>query len=226
MNRFEGFPKGKTRFTAIPDLFFVELLQQIDDLGELKLILYMFYCLNRQRGYPRYMTVPELEAEGPLLTALLTDQDQDPKTRLHDAIERAVARRTLLRLRVGEDGDQVDYLFINTALGRRAVDEVQKGALILEKTGPVREPRIARERPSILDLYEQNIGLLQPILTDELLEADETYPASWIEQAFKIAAEHNARRWRYVKSILERWAAQGKDHDRPYSGPLRGEPRR
>ncbi len=221
MTRFDGFPRGKTRFTAIPDLFFVDLLKQIDDLAEMKLTLYMFYSLNRQSGYPRYMTVPELEAEGPLLTALISEGDQEPQARLHDAIERAVARGTLLRLRVGQDGDQVDYIFINTARGRQAVDEVQRGELILEKTGPAHEPHIARERPLILELYEQNIGLLQPILTDELLEAEETYPASWIEDAFKIAAEHNARRWRYVKSILERWAAQGKDDDRFHGGHLR-----
>ena len=41
--------------------------------------------------------------------------------------------------------------------------------------------------------------------------AEATSPAAWIHDAFQIAVQNNARRWRYVKSILERWAAEGKD---------------
>jgi len=215
MTCFEGFPKGRARFTPIPDLFFVELLPQIDDLAELKLTLYMMWSLHRQRGYPRYLTVPELEAEGPLLSALACCGEADPVPILHRALDRAVERGTLLRLRVGVEGDAVDYVFVNTAQGRKAVREVKRGELILEKTGPVREPHIERERPRILELYEQNIGLLQPLLVEELLEAEDAYPQGWIEEAFRIALQNNVRRWTYIKSILERWATQGKDDGRP-----------
>ncbi len=211
MTSFQGFPKGHSRFTPVPDLFFAELLVQIDDLDELKLTLYMIWSLYRQKGYPRYLTVPELEAEGPLLSALLSGGEGDALPRLHAAIDRAVRRGSLLHLRVGEDGNELDYLFVNTPQGRRAVREVRHGELILERSGPVREPHLQRARPRILDLYEQNIGLLQPLLAEELLEAEDTYPAEWIQEAFQIAAQNNARRWRYVRSILERWASTGKD---------------
>jgi len=79
----------------------------------------------------------------------------------------------------------------------------------------VREPHIEKERLSIFDLYEQNIGLLQPLLAEELLEAERTYPESWIRDAFRIAVQSNARRWRYIASILERWARDGKDDGEP-----------
>jgi DNA replication protein len=211
MTSFAGFPSGKTRFTPVPDRFFVELLGQIDNLPELKLTLYMVWCLNRQRGYPRYMAMPELEAEGVLLSALLCGADGDPVELLHTAVQRAVHRGTLLALCIGPDGDAVDYVFLNTPQGRKAVAEVRAGALLLDREGPVQEPHIARERPHILDLYEQNIGLLPPLLAEELLEAEDAYPATWITDAFRIAAENNARNWRYIKSILERWASRGKD---------------
>lgn len=210
MTSFEGFPTGKTRFTPIPDLFFVELLPQIDDLAELKLSLYVLWSLHRQRGYPRYLTLPELEAEGPLLSALVCGGPQDPLPLLHQALERAVRRGTLLHLCVGRE-EPLDYYFMNTPQGRKAVLEVKRGDLVLERTGPVREPHIERERPRILDLYEQNVGLLQPLLVEELLEAEDRYPAAWIADAFRIAVENNARRWSYVRSILERWEVEGKD---------------
>jgi DnaD/phage-associated family protein len=223
MKPFAGFPAGKTRFTPLPDLFFTELLAASDDLAELKVTLYMFWSLNRQRGYPRYLTVGELEAEGPLLSALLDSAQGDPLPILREAVERAVDRGTLLRLSIcrqeGERAEaavadrveQTEYLFLNTAQGRRAVEQVKNGELVLEATGYIRETHIAQEHPPILELYEKNIGLLQPLLVEELEEAEHTYPADWIEEAFKIAVEFNARNWRYIKSILERWAREGKD---------------
>ena len=37
---------------------------------------------------------------------------------------------------------------------------------------------------------------------ERLLEAEETYPAEWIEDAFREAAELNVRNWRYIERIL------------------------
>jgi DnaD/phage-associated family protein len=209
MKAFAGFAPGKTRFTPLPDQFFAELLAAIDDLAELKVTLYMFWSLHRQRGYPRYLTLAELEAEGPLLSALVGEGE--PRATLRLAVERAVTRGTLLRLRIANEESEAEYLFLNTPQGRKAVAQVKAGELELETTGYVREAHIARETPSILALYEQNIGLLQPLLAEELQEAELTYPAAWIAEAFKIAVERNARNWRYIKSILERWAREGKD---------------
>lgn len=218
MKTFAGFPAGKTSFTPIPDLFFSELLTTIDDLAELKLTLYMFWSLNRQRGDPRYMTLSELESEGPLLSAL-SSGEADPIATLRAAADRAVARGVLLQIVIEGESGRTDYLFLNTPKGRKAVEQVKRGELILEYTGHVREPHIAREHPRIFELYEQNIGLLQPLLVEDLQEAQETFPDEWIVEAFKIAVEHNVRNWRYIKSILERWAREGKDSGAPGEQP-------
>jgi DnaD/phage-associated family protein len=215
MTSFVGFPAGKARFTPLPDLFFTELLPAIDDLAELKLTLFMFWSLNRQRGYPRYLTMAELEAERLLLASLGRSPDGDPLKVLRDAVEKAVARGTLLRLSISDETQQTDYLFLNTPQGRKAVEQVRSGELALETSGYVREASVAAEGPRIFELYEQNIGLLQPLLAEELAEAEQTYPASWIVDAFRIAAERNVRHWRYIKSILERWVREGKDDQSP-----------
>ncbi len=36
MRTFAGFPNGRLRATAVPDVFFAELLGSIEDLAELK----------------------------------------------------------------------------------------------------------------------------------------------------------------------------------------------
>jgi DNA replication protein len=66
------------------------------------------------------------------------------------------------------------------------------------------------ERPNIFILYEQNIGLLSPLIADELKEAAEQYPVEWIEAAFREAVVHNKRKWSYIRAILRRWETEGR----------------
>jgi DNA replication protein len=64
---------------------------------------------------------------------------------------------------------------------------------------------------NIFALYEQNIGMITPMIAEELKEAEKIYPPQWIEEAFKEAVTLNKRSWRYIARILERWASEGKD---------------
>lgn len=64
---------------------------------------------------------------------------------------------------------------------------------------------------NIFALYEHNIGIITPLIGEELKEAANLYPPQWIEEAFREAAMLNKRSWRYVARILERWASEGKD---------------
>jgi DnaD/phage-associated family protein len=107
---------------------------------------------------------------------------------------------------------------MNTDVGRRTVDKIRHGELELEAVILPGEVRLEVERPNIFVLYEQNIGLLTPLIAEELRDAEKTYPADWIEEAFRIAVEHNARHWRYVRSVLERWAIEGKDSEKARRG--------
>jgi len=66
------------------------------------------------------------------------------------------------------------------------------------------------ERPNIFVLYEQNIGLLSPMIADELRDAADHYPTEWIEAAFREAVLHNKRKWSYIRAILRRWETEGR----------------
>lgn len=217
MKGFSGFPAGKVRFTPLPNLFFSELLPAIDDLAELKVTLHIFWLLHQKKGYPRYVSRKELESDGVLLRGL-KGMGGEPEERLSQALERAVARGTLLYVTACWGEKQDDWYFMNTDLGRRTVDKIRRGELELEADILPSEVRLEVERPNIFVLYEQNIGLLTPLIAEELRDAEKTYPADWIEEAFRIAVEHNARHWRYVRSVLERWAAEGKDSEKARRG--------
>ena len=63
---------------------------------------------------------------------------------------------------------------------------------------------------NIFSLYEDNIGMLTPILVEKLEEAEKLYPYSWIEKAFEEAIIHNRKSWSYIQAILKRWSQDGK----------------
>lgn len=98
---FIGFPDKKMSPIFVPDFFFTDLLPQIDDMAELKLTLHCFWLLNEQKGTLRYLRGDDLRSDWKLLESLAMDSDlRAPLTVLEDALERTIARNTLLRLEI------------------------------------------------------------------------------------------------------------------------------
>jgi len=215
---FVGFPDVKMKPVKIPDFFFTDLLLQIDDLAELKLTLHCFWLLNEQEGQLKYLRGADLRGDETLLRSLRLGSDlRTPVQTLEDALERATARGTLLQLEIetGAPGTSAetkeDWYFVNTVKGRQTLALVRQGKLSeLHQVLPD-EARLKVERPNIFALYEQNIGLLTPLLADQLRDMEKSYPPEWIDEAFMIAVAGNKRALRYIQAILKRWETEGKD---------------
>ena len=62
---------------------------------------------------------------------------------------------------------------------------------------------------TISKVYISEIGMLTPMIADELREASIAYPLQWTIDAIREAATQNRRGWKYVLAILTRWKAQG-----------------
>jgi DnaD/phage-associated family protein len=169
----------------------------------------VIWLLHNKKGYPRSVTLSELEADRVLARAL-SETGGDHRRGVRLAVEKAVARGTLVCDVVGGDSGGQRVYALNTEHDARA--PARKAAA---GTGHDHERRSEdangpTERPNIFALYEDNIGMLTPMIADELREAEELYPAEWIEEAFREAVENNARAWRYVARILERWEREGR----------------
>ena len=212
MASFTGFPSGKVRFTSIPAPFFTELLPQINHLGELKVTLYTFWRLDRMEGSFRYLQESDYSDDKTFIEGL----GKDSQNALQDALKRCVARGTLLALEVELDDDLREFYFLNTARGQAAVNAIEAGEW--KPSGDPQLPlQLSEERPNIFRLYEENIGALTPIIADRLREAEENYPAQWLDDAVSIAVENNVRRWRYIEAILHSWQEEGRN-ERTHQG--------
>ena len=212
MKQFSGFP-AKMQFTPIPNLFFSSLLPQINDIAELKTTLHIFRSLYGKRGYPRFTTYHELLRSKSLMSSL-REGEKPPEEVLGNALEMAVKRGTILHIVLDRDGTPEDVYFLNTESDRRTVAKIQNGELVLAglKAGRQPQPDVDTEPPpDIFTLYEQNVGMLTPMIAEWLKEAEKLYPEAWIRDAIIEAVSLNKRSWRYIDRILERWSAEGRD---------------
>lgn len=210
---FQGFPR-RMRSIPAPSPLFGPLLEEIDDLAELKCTLRVVWLLHEKRGFPRYLTLSELKADRTLVSALNAIQAGETRT-LEDVLDRAVQRGTLAA-GAAALGDRTETLYVlNTEAGRKALAGVS-GNRGDAGVVPVPEPWEGPEHnPSIFALYEDNVGMLSPMIADELREAEELYPQAWIQEAFREAVAQNKRSWRYISAILQRWEHEGRSDGKP-----------
>jgi len=192
---FSGF----TRNTPVPNLFFGPLLREIDDLEEMKCLLRAIFLLYQRRGFPQAVGESELVSDIVAETGLSVEATRR-------GLHKAVARGVLLCVKGQEEQSQ--YLLHTQAnreyLERHGLPPVEPEEA--PQAGPPQEPS------SIFALYEENIGVLTPMVAEELKAAEATYPWEWIQEAFKEAVMRNRRHWRYIARILERWSTEGKGH--------------
>jgi len=218
MNEFSGFP-ARMLFTPIPNLFFSAVLPQISDINELKVTLHIFELIYSKKGYPKYVSITELLAH-PSLMKDLRANGKPPEEILKIALDAAVKRGTILSLTL-KDGAPAEVYFLNDDAGRRAVSRIQSGALVISGLEAMRPVELPAEEPTdIFTLYEQNIGLITPILAEQLKDAEKNYPREWIRDAIKEAVLLKKQNWRYIARILERWASEGR-RDGAYRGDIK-----
>ena len=210
---FTGFPR-QVRFTPVPNPIFRELLEQIDDLSELKCTLRVIWLMHMKRGYPRFLTLGELLSDRTLNRAL-AGTGKEIASEVHRGLAQAVQRGTLVMVKVKKDGVDECLYALNTEAQRKALAGINDGerTVATEPQADTREGPL--ERPNIFSLYEDNIGMLSPIIAEELKEAEEAYPQAWIEDAFREAVALNKRSWRYIARILERWEQEGRSNGGP-----------
>ncbi len=205
MNRFKGFAVNDEDLIPIQGVFFTDLLPEMDNPDELRVVLFSFWHFNGQVKVPRYICFSDLLKDERLAGSFGVTNNEQEK-RMAAALQCACERGILLEAEL--DGER--YYFLNSEPGQAARD-----GLLAQQWRPGDEVNapltLQPRRPNIYALYEQNIGPLTPILAETLQDAENNYPADWIEEAIRIAVVKNVRTWRYVEAILKSWKEKGRD---------------
>lgn len=196
----KAFPASPgEQLVLLPESFFTQAIPEIDDIAELKVILCFFYLLHHKQGHREFITHEELLSYCiPVIG----------KQGFHSGLRSAMKRGVILSLGKDVNGRRENVYFAN----KEAIDRASHGITPKQATQPL----------NIFALYEQNIGLITPLVAEELKEAVKVYPAQWIEEAFREAVNMNKRSWKYISRILERWASDGKDSGEYRQGIKKG----
>ncbi len=207
---FDGFT-GKTLYTPVPNPVFGPILEQIQDLAELKVTLRGLWLFHRKRGALRAVSLDEFLADRSLIKGLKSQDKESTEEAIRQGLRLAVTRGTFLTHQL--EGTGTGFL-LNTEADRRAIAKLAGSAGFTgEEPAEIEPPAEAPEleKPNIFALYEDSIGSLSALLADELKEAEERYPEAWLREAFGIAVAENKRSGRYVSGIPRRGTSEGRE---------------
>lgn len=201
---FSGFREEHIALIRVPDAFFTQLLPLIETLPQLQLMLYLFWHQEQQTGEDRYFLLEDLKSD-PTLLQMIGGEDE-----LQTALIQLVALGALLSAKPSSK-DQT-YYFINSPLGRAAVKAINNNnwQKAIQDKIPI---HLTEEQPNIYQLYEENIGVITPMLAEILKDDEATYPVAWIKEAIRIAVTNNKRNWKYIQAILGRWKKEGRGYE-------------
>jgi len=178
-------PRSKTGSVSLPDSFFTQVMPRIENLVELKVVLHVAHIILRKQQSSAH------RSEGSVTSSELA---AEISRRLPD-LGQLELRQTL------DSAVQHGALSRSTSNMNEVLEDVYSLTIDSGETPPA----------NIFALYEQNVGIITPMIAEELKEAERIYPPEWIEEAFREAVALNKRSWRYISRILERWASEGKD---------------
>ncbi len=197
--------------TRIPNAVLGTLLALKPDPSVITLVLRAIWLLERQRTFPRNITIDELRHDR-VLSVTLETPDQ-----FNIALEEALTIGVLIKA----DGG---LLMLNTESAVRQAVSIGKSS----SGGRTSEPEAGgweTSASSALPIdafraYEENIGALSPIIRENITNALQDFTDEHIAEAIKIAVENESRTWAFVAGVLRRWARDGVPND-PRSGSTR-----
>jgi len=131
---------------------------------------------------------------------------------LDESFAKSVRRGALLQSAARGGWQAEVYYFLNSPKGELLCGPSRAGSGARQDKRTVHDP--PREPANIFRLYEENIGpCLTALIAETLSEAEDTYPAEWIEDALRIAVQRNKRTWRYCVRYPRALAREGR-HDK------------
>ena len=197
----------------IPRSFYDRHLSRIRDLAALKVLLTIYRCVAELNSEAPFVAEDAIYADDQLLDGVrLAASSRQPIDEIRHGIEVLVAHDAVVRICVEVGEEESFWLMPKEPENQRMLTSYVRGerAFPYQTAKTSATTRIAVERPNVFRVYEQNIGVLTPLIADQLIEAIELYPDGWIEDSINEAVSLNRRNWRYIQRILQRWATEGR----------------
>lgn len=191
---------------SFPIVIIEKVLNKIENIETLKFLIYTLYRFQANNLKIQFFTKSQITDSNSI------DQFVEKKDNLEAILEELIDLEILISIKAKYKNKEDQYYFLNNARNRAALRAIENGEW-QPKSNIEESPNF--ERPTIYQLYEDNIGGLTPIIVEMLDDAEQEYSYQWIEEAVKIAVKKDVRNWSYIEAILKRWK---KDKSTPWTG--------
>lgn len=193
----------------VPRAFLAERIALIDDPAELHVTLAVFRLAADSESTPPAVSEDSVLRDPVLARTFHEDRGSSRLAqRIRRGLQYATARDSIMQVMIRTDVREERWYVPGSARYRAELDRVMAEQPKWPLAGT--EAIVTETAPSIFSLYEKNIGMLTPLLIDQIEHAMELYPLAWIEDAIREAVTYNKRNWRYVQRVLENWTANGR----------------
>ena len=206
--------KTGQKMIPVPAQLFTEILPRLHNESQLRATLYTWYAIASRGSGQRYAYLSQLLTD-PVLLSWFTHLGG--KNGILHGLDLSCREGIFLQLQIDED-DKI--LAPNDESGARLISNLKadmKSELVAHRNqSRGSNPRTDYEKAAVstvIEKYENEIGILTPVIADMIAIAEQAYPTTWILEALDIAAQSNARSWKYVTAILARWKNEGKNND-------------
>ena len=203
-----GFPLSDDYAgTRVPNAVLGRVLSCVDDVDVIKLVLRAVWLLERQRGYPRYISVEHLQRDRVLSNVFVST------VTLERALDTAIEYGVIAKVVINGNA----CLMLNTESAQRAaMDGAITSPVVGTKNadGDWDTPAASSMPSDAFRAYEDNIGLLSPMIRESILAALEDFTDDDITRAIRIAVENESRSWSFVAGVLRRWSREGIPDER------------
>ncbi|MBX3069947.1 MAG: DnaD domain protein [Thermomicrobiales bacterium] len=167
-------------------------------------------CMRMCRDEQGVLVVEEhdLLSNDALIAGVGSTGSQTATSKILRALNRAVRRGALVRMWVGEGDAQ------RTRYALPVVSAEQKRQATAVADDPDDGARVRSydpTAPSVFTAYEDAIGMLTPLVADQIQQALERHPAEQLLDAIREAVRVNRRSWRYIQHILQNWSGPGRE---------------
>ncbi len=188
----------------IESLVLDKLIQNTSSEQHLKCILRIISLFSQKPYLNVTLTANELRND-PIIISLLKDSDVGKKL---EEVLICAEKCNILTISSKETAN------MNFSLSPAITFTLEK----IPQSPPIAD---TNNQENIFAVFEENISPLTPIIAEELKKAKSEYPESMIKKAIIESAKNNARSWRYISRILERWQGEGQKDGRTQRYPAR-----
>lgn len=205
MSEFNFDIDSKNTF-SIPNQVVTELFLCLDNVASIKFFLYTLYRFQAEKQRIQFVTLSQVEKSESIQDII------GAETKIEEVLDDLIRTGAFVSAKGIYRNKEDRLFFLNNARGRESVRAIEAGDWIPKSNTDF---NTVIERPSVYQLYEDNLGSLTPMIVEMLDDALEDYSYQWIQEAIKVAIKKEARNWAYVEAILKRWK---KDKNNPWKG--------